>query len=195
MSKGFCEKRLAFLPTLIFLFFCSCVSVTSEKRPYAYLTDRVKYVLLPPEGIEKPMDMVQYISAEYVGQSFFTNAFVRADETGIDIVLLNELGASMGELSYRGDAVNFSSSVFPASLKPEYIVADFQFCFYDPLLLRQALKGSGLVLEIEGTARRIRDGKKLIMEIDKANDSVRLVNHLRGYTYIIEGNFLNEGNF
>jgi len=192
LSKGFCGKRLAFLPVLIILCFCSCASITSDKRPYAYLTDRAKFELLPPWGIEKPMDMVQYVSASYGGRDFFSNAFVRADETGMDIVLLNELGASMGEISYRGNAVNFSSSVFPASLKPEYIVADFQFCFYDSLLLQQALKGSGLVLEIEGTTRRIRDGKKLIVEIEKASDSVRFVNHLRGYAYSLEGDF--EGN-
>ena len=192
MSKGFCVKRLAFLPAIMLLCFCSCASLTSEKRPYAYLTGKAKYVLLPPEGIEKPMDMVQYISASYGGRNFYSNAFVRADETGMDIILLNELGASMGELSYRDKTVNFSSGVFPASLKPEYIVADFQFCFYDSILLQQALKGSGLVLEIDGTTRRIRDGKKLVMEIEKASDSVKLVNHLRGYSYTLEGNF--EGN-
>lgn len=135
------------------------------------------------------MDMAQQISASWEGRDYFLNAYVQADETGMDMTLLNELGASMGEISYRNGAVSFSSGMFPKSLKPEYIVADFQLCFYDILLLKQALEDSGLTFEYTETNRRIIQGKTVIIEIEKKSNSVRLVNHLRGYAYTLEGEF------
>jgi hypothetical protein len=172
------------------VFFSSCVSTARNNSPYIYLTESSKFFLLPPGGIGKPLDMAQYVSASYGGRDYFLNAWVKADETGMEMSLFNELGANMGDLSYRDGTVHFSSSVFPASLRPEYIVADFQLCFYDPLLLRQSLEKCGLSLETQGSTRRILQGKDLIIEIEEAKNSVRLVNHLRGYTYTLEGDFL-----
>jgi hypothetical protein len=68
-------------------------------------------------------------------------------------------------------------------------VADFQLCFYNPLVLDSALKACGLVLEIQGSTRRIFKGKDLIIEVEKIQNAVRLVNHLPGYSYILEGDY------
>jgi len=182
------QPGFAFLTVLVFIL-GSCASLAGEKRPYAYLTDNARYVLLPPGGIEKAMDSSQFISASYRDGEYYFYAWVRADETGMDMTMFNELGASMGDLSYRDGAVNLSSRVFPNSMKPEYIVADFQLCFYNPVLLRRALEKCGLVLEMQGNTRRVLSGRKLITEIEKAHNAVRLVNHLRGYAYTLEGNF------
>ena len=135
------------------------------------------------------MDMAQQISASWEGRDYFLNAYVQADETGMGMTLLNELGASMGEISYRNGAVSFSSGMFPKSLKPEYIVADFQLCFYNTLLLRQTLEDCGLSLEGTVPSRRILQGENVIIEIEKKSGTVRLVNHLRGYSYTLEGDF------
>jgi hypothetical protein len=184
------NRGLVFLAALVFIGFCSCSSLAVDKRPYAYLTNRSKYTLLPPAAIEMPVDMAQHISALYNGQRSYFSAWVLADENGIDMSLFNELGAAMGELSYKEGAVSMSSAVFPQSLKPEYIVADFQLCFYDPDLVRAALKDCNLVLETENNQRRIFDGKSLIIEIEKTSGAVKIVNHLRGYSYTLEGEFL-----
>jgi len=133
--------------------------------------------------------MAQRISASWQGKDYFFNAWVKADETGMEMTLLNELGVSMGELSCRKGLISFSSTIFPKSLKPEYIVADFQLCFYNATALRQALEDCGLSFENTGNNRRILKGKTLIIEIEKSRNTVRLVNHLRGYTYTLEGNF------
>ena len=135
------------------------------------------------------MDMVQHISASYGGQGFHLNAWVQADESGMDMTLLNELGANMGELSYRGGTVSFSSSVFSGYLRPEYIVADFQLCFYNAPVLRRALEDCNLSFEYTETGRRVLSKGTVIIEIKKSPGSVRLVNHLRGYAYTLEGNF------
>jgi hypothetical protein len=187
------EKRknrgFAFLAIFVLLAVISCSTVRRDNRPYAYLADSSKFVLLPPEGIEKPVDMAQRISALYRGQNYYFSAWVLADENGIDISLFNELGAAIGELSYRDGKANLSSAVFPKSLKPEYIIADFQLCFYDSELLRKALKDCGLVLETPNNRRRVFKGKNLIIETEKTSGAVKLVNHLRGYSYVLEGEF------
>jgi hypothetical protein len=169
--------------------FCSCVSGASARdyRPFAWLTDSSKYILLPPAYIENSMDIFQLVSVSFMGQDYFLNAWVKADETGIDMTLINELGANMGEISYRDGAVSFSSPVFPQSVRAEYIIADFQFCFYSTAALARALKDCGLSFEDTGSVRRILRGKTVIVEIEKNQNAVRLVNHLRGYTYTIEG--------
>jgi len=117
------------------------------------------------------------------------NAWVRADETGIDMTLLNEFGANMGELIWRGESVSFSSPVFPQSLNPRYIIADFQLCFYSAESLTRALEEGGLSLEETETGRRVIDGNTAIIEIAKSQNMVRFVNHLRGYAYTLEGDF------
>jgi hypothetical protein len=179
----------AAIAVILLLVSCASRHIDSENRPYAYLTDGSKFFLLPPGGTEKSMDMAQHISASYGGQDYFFNAWVKADEAGMEMTLFNELGVNMGELSYRDGAVNISSPIFPKSLRPEYIVADFQLCFYKPLLLRRALKDCGLLFETEGSIRRVLKGKKTITEIEKTGASVKLANRLRGYVYTLEGDF------
>ena len=172
--------------------FGSCASSgakNGEDRLFAYLTDTSRYILLPPGGIERPIDMAQYISASFRGSDFLFASWVKADETAVEITLLNEMGTGMGELSYSGGSIAFSSAVFPASVKPEYIIADFQLCFYSVPLLARALKDCGLTLEASETTRRILKGKNLVYEIEKKAGEVKLTNYLRGYSYTLEGDF------
>ncbi len=191
-------KFLFFFP-VCFACILSCVSTAREERPHTYLTDNSKFILLHPGGIEQAMDMAQYISAEFRRQSYFFNAWVKADENAIEMTFFSEMGASIGDLSYKDGAVHFSSSVFPKSVmrafKPEYVIADFQLCFYDPFLLDNSLKDSGLVLKIEDGGRRILSGNKVIIEIIKTETTVRLENHLRGYTYTLEGDFHGKNDY
>ena len=170
---------------------CSCASggAARETGPHVWLTNSSPYKLLPPGDIEHSMDTPQLVSASYGNKDYLLNAWVKADETGINMTLINELGANMGELSYRDGAVSFSSPVFPESLGGEYIVADFQLCFYNIPALRRALEDCGLSLEDTGAGRCILQGKTVIIEIEKSRNVVRLINHLRGYTYTLEGDF------
>ena len=173
-----------------FLGFSSCVSgAKSRERLHAYLTDTSRYVLLPTTDIGKSIDMPQSISASFGGQDLFLVAWVKADETVLEMTLLNEMGTNIGELSYSDETLSFSSAVFPASVRPEYIVADFQLCFYNTVSIARALKDCGMNMEISGITRRIFKGNDLIYEITNNSEAVRLTNHLRGYTYTLEGDF------
>ena len=189
-------KLLFFFPVCIVCIVCilSCASTAKKDILYVYLTDSSKFVLLPPGGIEQAMDMAQFLSAEFGGKNYFFNAWVKANENAIEMSFFNELGASVGELSYRNGAVHFSSPIFPKSViqaffEPEYVIADFQLCFYDPFLLDESLKDSGLVLETKDGCRRILSGNEVIIEIEKTENTVKLVNHLRKYAYTLEGDF------
>jgi len=176
---------------LLFLCCCSCTSKVPVKkdRPFIYLIGSSKFFLLPAEDIENPIDNAQYISAYWQDKAFFFLVSVKADKAGMEMALVNEMGAPMGELSYRNGLVSFSSPIFPKSLKPEYIVADFQLCFYSAPALRQALEGYGLSFENTENSRRILRGETPIIEIEKDKNTVRLVNHLRKYSYTMEGIF------
>jgi len=184
--------KLLYLYMVCAVFVLSCASVT-RKDIYVNLTESSKFVLLPTEGIEQDMDMAQFLSAKFRGKNYFFNGWVKANKDEIEMVFFNELGTNLGEISYRNGAVRFSSAVIPKSavkyIKPEYVIADFQFCFYDPILLGDSLKGGGLVMETNGGSRRILNRNDVIIEIKKTNNSVELVNHLQGYAYTLEGDF------
>jgi hypothetical protein len=202
LNKSVSENSALFFKLLVCLIaleaalLVSCVTGgTGSPPPSAvYLTDRSKYVLLPPGDIERPLDMVQQISAIYSGRDYLLNAWVKADESEITMSVFNSFGAGMGELVYRQGLVAFSSGAFPSSLKAEYIVADFQLCFYGTKEVAGALKKGGLSLETENDGRgreirRIADEKSTIIEIEKTAGAVRYVNKLRGYSYTLEGEF------
>lgn len=185
--------KIGFLMPVCLVFIFSCASISGKSSLYVNLTDSSKFVLLPTEGIEQDLDMPQVFSTEFRGQSYYFNAWVKANKNEIDMYFFNELGAGMGELSYRNGKANFSSNVIPKIalryLKPEYIIACFQLSFYDPVLLENSLKNSGLVLEIKDGNRRILNGNEVVIDIKKTRNSVELVNHFQGYAYKLEGDF------
>ena len=169
---------------------CSCASRrAAETLPYVWLADGSKFVLLHPQNIETLLDGPQLISASFLGQEHQMITWVKADEEGIHMVLLNEMGSNMGELSYQNGAISFTSSVFPRSLRPEYIIADFQLCFYNTPALEKALKECGLSFQETAAARRVMQRNNTIIEITMSANIIKIVNHLRGYTFTLEGDF------
>ena len=188
----YAKKHLIFFPVCV-ICVLSCASIPKNEPLYVNLTDNSKFVLLPTEDIELDMDMPQSFSTEFRGQNYFFNAWVIANENAIEMAFFNEMGTSVGELSYRNGEVNFSSNVIPKAvmryIKPENVIADFQLCFYDPIQLSKSLKDCGLVLETDDGGRRILDGNEVIVDIKKTDNTVELVNHLRGYAYTLEGDF------
>lgn len=169
---------------------CSCLSKpVRELRPFVWLTNSSQFILLQSENIEKPLDGLQLISASFGGQNYQVLTLVKADENGINMILLNEMGTSMGELVYNNDVLTFSSAVFPRSFRPEYIVADFQLCFYKADVLAEALRDAGLSFEQTDNTRRVLDGSTVIIEIVFAYNKIIFNNYLRGYMYALEGDF------
>jgi hypothetical protein len=199
------EIHAVCLALLVLIPFVSCgTSPQGLRAGPVYISDSLQFRLLPPGGIEKPMDMSQRIGGSYGERRFEINAWVKADGSGLRIVFYNDLGGGMGELYYGKEGLSFDSPYFPKNIRAEYLVADFQFCFYDFEALRAALaadsqSGTKLVLERSfGTApppgeqtelRRIYEGDKVLIEIEKTPSRLRYTNRLRGYSYTITGDF------
>jgi hypothetical protein len=185
---------LVFLVSLLAA--CKTEAKFSQYPPVA-ITGRARYFLLPPSAIEEPLDMPQQVTGRYGEQEFIMDCWVQANEQGVTIALFNSFGTEAGYLAFTDGAISFFSSVFPPALKAEYIIADFQFCFYRVDLLSQALKDSGLTLVVEirdgiedsQEVRTIFAGKKPVVEIVKTGSAVSLKNFLRDYSYTLWGMF------
>jgi hypothetical protein len=182
---------------LLCLVSCATEPETSPWSP-VYLTDRAAYTLLPPSDAAVSLDGYQRITGAWGKREFSVDAWVRADDREIVMAFFNSLGTGLGELSFGDGGIAFSSAVFPPSFTPEYIIADFQLCFYRSDAVSRALKDCGLRFQAEqfaddggGTAetRVIFDGKAAVIEIEKRKNAVRFINHARGYAYTLEGNF------
>jgi hypothetical protein len=195
--KKYTIKR-SLIGSVLFLCLVSCAHFSPSPFSPVYLTDRSAFKLLDPQEIEYPMDNYQHITGTYGKDEFLMDAWVIADDTGIEMTLFNSFGAGMGEAYFRDNQVYFSSQVFPSSLKPEYIIADFQLCFYRIGALTERLKDCGLDFAVITDAgngeksrelRTVSDGGKIIIEIEKTSSEVKYTNLLRKYSYTLSGDF------
>ncbi|MFP3089344.1 DUF3261 domain-containing protein [Treponema sp. TIM-1] len=177
---------------LVFLL-VSCVTPPPES-PYApvYLTKKAWYTLLPPGDIEVPMDLGQHITGTYGEQEFILDAWTEADENRVTMAFFNTLGVSMGDLSFNEGGLFFSSAFLPPQISAEYILADFQFCFYRAEAVAKALKRAGLTFTVEkavdgtGEVRTIYEGNTRIIRIEKGISTVVYTNYFRRYAYTLE---------
>jgi hypothetical protein len=142
--------------------------------------------------------MAQHISGAYGKQEFLLEAWIQADDTQLNMSFYNSFGTSLGDLVFREAEISFDSAFFPSSFRPEYIVADFQFCFYRAEALSGALKDLGLTLAVEYRSaqaaekteiRTISEAQKTLIEIKKTQTAVEYTNYIRGYTYTLWGAF------
>ena len=158
-----------------------------------FVTDRATFHLLPTAMREKNIDAVQHISAKFGAREFESDCLLIADGEQLSLTMLNELGTTVGELNYNNDLVVFNTALFPSAIKAEYIVADVQFCLYRADALRAALEKIGLRFEVAATdggeTRRIFDGEKEIIHIEKTAERIAYTNVLRGYGYVLQGAF------
>ena len=173
--------------------FISCATnrIEGPVTPAVYVTNTKKVNILTTENISKPMDEVQLFEGSFGGQSFSFPIYINADEKGIYVSILNDVGTSMGELSYSNGNVEFNSAVFPENMKAEYIVWDIQLAFYDPQSLKDRLAKFRLDFSVENDGveeiRKIIDGKNVIEEIHSSGTSTVIKNHLRVYEYHLTG--------
>jgi hypothetical protein len=194
--RGFLSKILGH--GVCFAALLGLLSCATGQRYAPVYFDRARYNLLPPRDIEAPLDMAQHIRGSYGEQEFVMDAWVKADTTGVIMAFFNGFGAGMGDLSFDEGGIAFSSAFLPQTVQGEYIMADFQLCFYRIDALAAALKRAGLGLRVETTpegeirtivAAKAPDNSKILITIEKSRRAVRYINHQRGYAYTLEGDF------
>ncbi len=185
------EKNTLKFVLLFTLFFVSCKSTNlSSHLNSVYVTNTKKVPVLPPECMQGELDALNLFTGSFNGETFSTPVYVQADESGLYLLLLNDFGVGMGELSFDGKEASLDSPLFPKELKAEYIILDFQNAYYDVNSLKSTYNASKIQFEqnfeSDGTEiRRILNGSKLIEEIVIQNGKVVIENKLRGYTYTL----------
>jgi hypothetical protein len=173
----------------IFLFACSSTIRTTTEVPVFITNSRAIYPL-PPSDIKTPLDEAQLLEGTYGNQSFSLESWTIANDSLISISLFNSIGASFGSLFYSKDSLFFNSSFIKSKqIKPQYIVTDFQLCFYKTEPLQKMYSKHGLLffenIQKETIIRGVIDQKDTIIKITRNPEMTLFKNHLRNYEYRI----------
>ncbi len=187
------RKIIPFL-ILVSLLAFSCASNSLDEHDYfVYVTNSAKYRLLPPSCMDGVLDCYQKMHATFgEGKSekeFIFDAYVVSDQQTLSMCLFNDFGTTIAELLFDGKNIVFDTAVLPKSVRPEYIVADFQFCLYDAKKITDALENCGLNFYVEKNdseeVRKIILGEKIIEKITRTENYIKCENFLRKYSYTL----------
>ena len=196
-------KSILFCATLFLLVACHNMHQVPGTSPVFY-SDGNAVSLLPTSSMTEGIDMPQRIEGRFVKpdgstDSFEADSWVRANDSVLSITLFTGFGTTLGEITYARDSVKAESSVMDvAKIKTEYLIADFQICFYPFDALRKNFEQAGYVFtETRSGAgntdyvRTLADNGKTLLTARKSGTEIHLENVLRGYSYHIT---LGEGN-
>ena len=191
--SNFANKSFFLLIFLVIGISCTSTPRNIEAEKQVYLTDTTYVNILPPSVATVNLQMFQQVVGSYSGQNFQMDAFLILNQDEINVTLMNSFGTTMGTLLYTPSTMEFETALFPASIKPAYIIFDFQLCFYPVEELKRELENSGLSLNLtkddSQELREIRDKDRLIISILKENEKIQYVNNERNYSYTIYGDF------
>lgn len=193
VDSNFANKSFFLLILLVIGISCTSTPRNIEAEKQVYLTDTTYVNILPPSVATVNLQMFQQVVGSYSGQNFQMDAFLILNQDEINVTLMNSFGTTMGTLLYTPSTMEFETTLFPASIKPAYIIFDFQLCFYPVEELKRVLEDSGLSLNLtkddSQELREIRDKDRLIISILKENEKIQYVNNERNYSYTIYGDF------
>ena len=192
-----CKMRhvLGLLACVLLLVACSRSNVKPGTAP-VYYSDTRSVALLPTTAMTEKLDMPQHLRGEFTQQdgsmkSFEGDSWVRANDSVLSIMLFSGFGTTIAEITYGKDSLHFESSVMDVEkMKAEYVLADFQVCFYPYKALKDNFEAAGFVFEeARGTAhdfvRTLKDGNTLVLTAQRKGKEITLVNSLRHYSYHI----------
>lgn len=195
------QSILAFL--LLLLVACHNARQVPGTAP-VYYSDERSVSLLPTASMTEKLDMPQHIVGEFhkpdgSTDSFEADSWVRANDSVLLVVLFSGFGTTIGEISYFHDSVKVESSLMNVEkMKAEYLLADFQICFYPLEPLQKNFEQAGFEFsetrsgaENADFVRTLSENGKTILTAKKTGTEIRLVNDLRGYSYHIT---LGEAN-
>ena len=167
-----------------------------------YYSDSRAVALLPTSAMTLNLDMPQFMRGEFQKpdgstDSFEAETWVRANDSVLSITFFTGFGTTLGEISYVGDSVKAESSVMDvAKLKTEYVLADFQVCFYPFNVLKKNFEQAGFSFTEERSGesdfvRKLAENGVTILTARKTGSEITLLNELRHYSYHIT---LGESN-
>ena len=188
-------RVLWLLACALLLVGCSRSNVKPGTAP-VYYSDNRSVALLPTAAMTEKLDMSQHLRGEFTQQdgslkSFEGDSWVRANDSVLSIMLFSGFGTTIAEITYGKDSLHFESSVMDVEkMKAEYVLADFQVCFYPYKALKDNFEAAGFVFEeTRGIAldfvRTLKDGNTLVLTAQRKGKEITLVNSLRHYSYHI----------
>ena len=189
--------RALVLAFLLALVGCGSSNVKPGTAP-VYYSDSRSVELLPTTAMTEPIDMPQHIAGSFTKpdgstDSFEADSWVRANDSILSITMFTGFGTTLGEITYERDSVKAESSVLDVTkMKAEYLVADFQVCFYPFAALKENFEKAGFtfvesrdVSAAGDYVRTLKVGDRVILVATKKAREVSLVNELRKYSYRI----------
>ena len=189
--------RALVLAFLLALVGCGSSNVKPGTAP-VYYSDNRSVELLPTTAMTEPIDMPQHIAGSFTKpdgstDSFEADSWVRANDSILSITMFTGFGTTLGEITYERDSVKAESSVLDVTkMKAEYLVADFQVCFYPFAALKENFEKAGFtfvesrdVSAAGDYVRTLKEGDRVILVATKKAREVSLVNELRKYSYRI----------
>jgi hypothetical protein len=179
-----------------FLCLLGCQTLHDPSRdphaPRVYLTDTRTVEVLPPAALGGELEAYQQIEGSFRGETYYLDAYVQADREHFVMAAFNSFGTRVFEMEQAGGTLRFSSTIVPGNMKAEYILEDFQLCFFPSEPLRRSLESAGLSFverqEGEERVRTVSGDGRLIIEIRTTPGQVSYRNLLRGYQYVVRGN-------
>lgn len=179
-------KKLSLLFVLVLFVFTGCLSNSGYT---VFVTNTRPVKLLPPESFTgETVDGLYSFELTFSDTTISCLSLVTVSSSEIFLSAFNEMGISMGEISYTGNDLLYASTFLPENLKAEYVIADIQNIFYANDVLRQNFgKKLSVTDEFSDSCmiRNIYSGNELIESITVSDDSISLTNYLRGYEYVL----------
>ena len=160
-----------------------------------FYSDERSVALLPTSVMVSPVDMPQHLEGVFTKPdgtetSFDADTWVRANDSVLSIHLFSGFGTTIAELVYEGDSVSLESSVMDVGkMKAEYVLADFQVCFYPFDALNENFERHGFDFSEERNGddfvRTLSENGKTILKVERKGPEIDLVNEFRHYRYHI----------
>lgn len=189
------NKKSFFVLSLIALcLFSSCQTIrnsgTSAEPLNAKLTWAKKFPLLPTEKNPAQVEFFNQVELTHEGK---TEKFSILGVANNSIIQFSVLDTNKNQLNsvlrYDTKTVELKKLKLDVDIQPEDLVALFQWCYYDITDIALALNESGLLFTVETTLdqnteiRRIYNGKKCLIEIEKTTNKIEIQNYYQKYLF------------
>lgn len=190
-GKALARIIIAFATVLVGMTLCGCHNAhgSLSAMPVFY-TDDASVELISINKNKISIDAPQHIEGAYGEKTFSMDAWMRMNDSILNIVLFSGFGNTVAELKYTSDSLKFESTVMNAEkTKAEYIVADIQLCYFDMAVLKPHYEAQHFLLTEatngnESIRTLAKDGKD-ILTITNNGSTIQLKNTLRNYSYTI----------
>lgn len=185
--KNTFSTKILFLISAVFL--SSCASLKPENHlNKVYVTNSTQVDLLLPEVLGEKSEY-QYFEGDFGKNTFSALLYLETTFDQTQILLLNEMGLTLGSIFYDGKTCLLESELFPKKIKGEYIILDLQNAYAPAEVLKNHYAKYKLSFEEtknhDSFYRTIKKNDSLIEEIFIDGTKTQIKNHLRNYTYTL----------